>query len=112
MPREGFDEKAFYFGQNLRDHIAAGARNLAGSEPPLLDRSVFYHSLGEKDVAELAALAEQLGMDALKTVNRRALTMKRRRRGRGDSRRMRMNFGVFFYATDDASTDGDPADDE
>jgi hypothetical protein len=26
VPEKGFTEKAFYFGQNLRDHLAAGAR--------------------------------------------------------------------------------------
>lgn len=41
VPSRGYEEKAYYFGRNLRDHIAAGAHNLTGQEPPLFDRSVY-----------------------------------------------------------------------
>ena len=45
VPASGFDEKAFYFGRNLRDHIATAAGNLAGVDPSRLERSVYYDDL-------------------------------------------------------------------
>jgi hypothetical protein len=96
VPSKGFDEKAHYFGRNLHDHIAAGAHNLGGDEPPLLDRSVYYDGLGPESVAELAQLSERLGMDALRAVNRRALALKKRGAEPGDPH-LRMNFGIYFY---------------
>jgi len=111
VPQRGDDEKVFYFGRNLRDHIAAASRNLAGHDTPLLERSVYYDALSEKSVAELAALSEELGMDALKAINRRAMQLQRSdAKAEPDSPR-RMNFGVFFYEEAEAADARDGDDD-
>lgn len=104
VPSRGFDEKAYYFGRNLHDHVAAAAHNLSGRRPALLERSVYYPDLSKESVAELAKLAARAGMEALQAVNRRALELKRRDAG-GDGASHRMNFGVYFYETD---TSNDP----
>ena len=74
MPRQGFDELAFYFGRNLAEHIAASAHNLAGEEAPLLERAVYYDGLTPDSVEEARknaqamsiSLAERMaGFDAL-----------------------------------------------
>jgi hypothetical protein len=96
IPEKGFDEKAYYFGQNLHDHIAAGTHNLLGRPPPFLDRSVYQEQLTEASVAELANLARDLGMQNLKAIHRRALALERRDAGAADANR-RMNFGIYFY---------------
>ena len=109
VPARGFDEMAHYFGRNLHDHIAAAAHNLAAEGDPMLERSVYYDGLTAESVAELAALSEKLGMQALQSVNRRALVLQRRDAKRGGS--LRMNFGTYFYRTetgaDDAEDQGD-----
>lgn len=98
VPEKGFEEKAFYFGHNLRDHVAAGAHNLRGGQPPWLDRSVYYDHLSAASAAELSALARTAGMQALQTVNKRAAILQKR-----DARRStashRINFGAFFFQT-------------
>ncbi len=96
IPSKGFDEKAFYFGRNLHDHIAAGSHNLLGEEPPFVDRSVYYDGLAQDSVAELNRHAEELGMEALKSINRRAQGLQERDRDRGESKR-RFNFGIYIY---------------
>ncbi len=101
VPTQGDDEKAHYFGRNLHDHIAAGARNLRGEEPPLLERSVYYNQLSKRSVEELSALSKELGQEALERINRRARELQRRDIDRGDTDR-RMHFGVYFYETNDA----------
>jgi hypothetical protein len=97
VPSKGFDEKAHYFGRNLHDHLAAAVHNLAGEGAPLLERSVYYDGLSEESMTELAELSEKLGMEALHTVNRRALALQRRDAQRGE--RLRMNFGIYFFRT-------------
>ena len=92
---KGFDEKAHYFGRNLHDHLAAAGHNLSGEGAPLLERSVYYDGLTEESVAEIAALSEKLGMEALQAVNGRALELQRQDTKRGGS--LRMNFGIYFF---------------
>ena len=96
VPRSGFDEKAFYLGHNVHDHVAAAAHNLLGEGEPFLERSVHYDALGEKSVTELAALAGSAGMDALNKVNRKAIACEARDRNEPRPRR-RMTFGVYFF---------------
>ncbi len=95
-PEKGFDEKLFFFGKNLRDHIAAGAENLAGGKAPHFDRSVYYNRLSPDSVAELKALANELGMEALTRLNRRAAALQRADSARNDAGH-RINFGIFNY---------------
>lgn len=109
VPDADSDEQAVYFGRNLRDHIAAGAHNLLGREPRLFDRSVHYGGLSAEDVAELTAQAERMGMEVLKTVNRRALGMKRANAG-VDAARHRVNLGVYFYTSDAPEDDDEPGE--
>ena len=103
-PEHGFDEKIFFFGKNLRDHIAAGADNLRGRESPHFDRSVYYDRLGSGSIKELEDLASELGMQALTKLNRRALALQKADAARGarstrNEPRYRINFGIFNYTT-------------
>jgi len=99
IPEKGFDEKAYYFGQNLADHIAAGAHNLNGGRPPFLDRSVYYDTLTPESIRSLAQMSERLGMQALKAINRKAIELERRDAGR-PAVNTRMNFGIYFFSAD------------
>lgn len=97
-PERGFDEKVFFFGKNLQDHVAAGADNLRGHESPHFDRSVYYDQLSPDSIGELKDLAGKLGMQALTRLNRRALALQKADSARKGSR-YRINFGIFNYAT-------------
>lgn len=113
MPEDGFEEKAFFFGKNLHDHISASTHNLLGHKPALFDRSVYYDRLSAKSVEELTRLASDTGMQALQTINRRALALQQRdaettngeekERTTDSSHRTphqyRINFGIFHYNT-------------
>jgi hypothetical protein len=112
VPDRGLDEKSWFMGRNLHDHIAACAHNIAGVGPPLMERSVFYDSLTEKDVAELETMARQVGMQALQLINRKAMELQSRSDGKPDAIR-RINFGLyFFHAPDDAHEAGKSDDDD
>jgi hypothetical protein len=97
VPRKGFQEKLFYLGSNVRDHLSAAVDNVSGHEPAWLERSVHYNALSAASVDDLAALAEKSGMQALKAVNRKAMELERRDANDAQSKR-RINFGIYFYS--------------
>jgi hypothetical protein len=97
VPRSGADEMAFYLGHNVHDHLAAATHNLLAEGRPFLERSVHYDALGAESVAELAALAERAGTDALRKVNRKAIACEARD-GKQSQPKHRINFGVYFYS--------------
>lgn len=111
VPERGFDEKAFYFGRNLQDHVAAAAHNLGGGHPPFLERSVYYDQLTPASVRELRELAERSGMEALQLVNRRALKLQTQDAASDDARQ-RVNFGIYCYDAETAEPDDEAESDD
>ncbi len=97
VPSRGVEEKAFYFGKNIADHLEAGVHNLLEGQPPLLERCVYYNGLGQESVEELRDLTRQLAVTALHEVNRRAMDLQNRDANRSDATQ-RMTFGVYFYS--------------
>ena len=106
VPREDFGDLAYFFGRNLRDHIAASGHNLLGGDPPMLERAVYYEELQPKSVEELAALARELGSDVLVKVNKKAFELAQR--DKNDPRATeRMTFGVYFFGGPDDAQDSE-----
>ena len=68
IPSQGFDEKAFYLGKNVHDHMAAARSNVQSTHPPFLERSVYYDQLSDQSVEELAQLSEQELEQGVRTV--------------------------------------------
>lgn len=95
-PEKGFEEKAFFFAKNIRDHIAASGGNLLGEQPFHFDRSVYYDQLSAQSVAELNELANRLGMQALTAMNNAAMARQAADQNK-QSAQHRINFGVFSY---------------
>ena len=93
---QGIEEKIYYFGQNIHDHMAATVHNLAGSAEPLLERCVFYDKLSEDAIKELAGYSRVVGMRALQSFNKRAAELQKRDQGRKDAVH-RTNFGVYNF---------------
>ena len=108
-PDKGFDEKVFFFGKNLQDHISAGTHNLLGKKPAFFDRSVYYDRLSENSIHVLSERATELGMQALRTLNSEALALQqvdeqsaapgitKSTKTPKKPNRFRMNFGIFHY---------------
>jgi Family of unknown function (DUF6502) len=97
VPSRGFDEKAFYFGHNLHDHIAAAGHNVQGEGPPFLERSVHYEGLDAASVAGIKELAERAGMEAVQSVYRESKEHETRDR-KSASPKQRLTFGIYFYS--------------
>lgn len=110
VPSEGYDEKAFYLGHNLHDHIAAAAHNLQGIGKPFMERSVHYDALSQESIAQLAKLSLDQGMKALVSVNKSAMAAEQRDSTSSGTRK-RMTFGVYFYAEDAPASPTVPSQD-
>ncbi len=103
IPVQGFDEKAFYFGKGVHDHMAAAAHNILGSQPAFLDRLAYYDSLTPESVAKLRALARELALGALQEINRQALELQVEDAKLAGANQ-RVTFGTYFYAARDEFT--------
>jgi hypothetical protein len=101
---QGLEEKVFYFGQNIRDHLAATVHNVRGGEPPFLERCVFYDKMSAGSASELSAYARTVGMRALQSVNKRAAELQKRDQGRPDAA-YRTNFGVYYFSESETSNE-------
>jgi hypothetical protein len=104
VPREDFDDLAYYFGRNLRDHIAASGHNLSGDTPPMLERAVYYEKLSAQSIAELATFTRKLAMQTLVAVNKKAFALARRDKDAPGASH-RMTFGAYFFSTSDDTWD-------
>jgi hypothetical protein len=94
---QGIDEKVFYFGQNIHDHLAATVHNLSGLTPPFLERCVYYGDLTAESVKEYERVAKSAGMRALHTVNRHAIELQKKDAGKSDAV-YRTNFGIYNFS--------------
>ena len=94
---QDLQEKIYYFGQNIHDHLAATVHNLAGDAAPFLERCVFYDKLSPESVQELADYSRTVGMRALQSINKRAAELQKRDQGRSDAA-YRTNFGVYNFS--------------
>lgn len=101
---QGFEEKAFYFGQNIHDHLAATVHNLSGATPPYLERCVYYDKLTAESIKEYERFAKSAGMRAVHTVNRHAIELQKRDEGKIDAI-YRTNFGIYNFTEVDHGDD-------
>lgn len=99
---QGIEEKVFYFGQNIHDHIAATVHNLTGGEPPLLERCVYYDRLSAESSRELGDYSRTAGMKALHAVNKRAAELQRRDQNKADAV-YRFNFGIYNFSESESA---------
>jgi len=124
VPSQGFEEKLFYLGRNVHDHLETTLHNLEGTGPPLLERSVHCDGLDPADVNRLARFAEQEGMKLLEEINRRARELRSEALSAWDAahadgsepnepneKAERMNVGLYFFRGASRAC-GEEADDD
>lgn len=107
VPQGGFDEKAYFLGRNVADHVAASAHNLIGGGAPLLERAVYYDKLTAASLAHLSNRARELGTEALLAFNREALACADKDANAPDAE-YRMALGVYYFEGPDDTNPGDP----
>ena len=99
---EDMDQRIYFFGENVGDHIAAATDNLFAERPRFMERAVFYNCLTPASVDAIERLARDRGTEMLADINRLAHDRQDRdlQDGAGSER---FRFGVFFYRVDEDS---------
>jgi len=95
VPREGRAEMLRLFADNVGDHVAAAASNLADGDP-MLEQAVYADEFTAQAVDELHALAREIWLRGFKEFVREATRLNERDRGRTDADR-RLRFGMYCY---------------
>lgn len=96
VPKSGFDEKVYFFGKNVSDHIDSCVHNLTSDKPPMLERSVFYSSLSEDSIRSLQAIANQKILEAVDLINKKALSLKSNEKNQ-ENAKFRFRFGCYWF---------------
>lgn len=104
IPSHGYEEKIYYLGKNVHDHLAAARINTQSNKPPFLERSVYYDELTEESIEQLSKIAKEEAIRTLKILNKEASKLQLKDKAVNcnlDAKlklnHCRMNFGFYFY---------------
>ena len=108
VPSYGLDEKMFYLGKNVHDHLDACAHNLTRpEESPLLERSVYYDRLSLDSTLILSAYARQLSSQVMQAFSQKAMELQEQDLLNTNARH-RVTYGQYFYQADERERDEKP----
>jgi len=101
IPSHGLDEKLFYLGKNVHDHIGACTHNLTRlNEPPLLERSVYYDRLSKDSTLILSAYARQLSSQVMQAFSQKAMELQERDHQNAQAH-YRVTYGQYYFQADE-----------
>lgn len=96
IPSKGFDEKAFFFGHNIADHVSASTHNLLEEDTPYFERCVYYDGLSADSIKQLEEIIATKGMETLLAVNELAIQLKAKDIA-NPTNNERINIGLYAY---------------
>lgn len=96
IPSKGIEEKAFFLGHNVSDHLAAATHNVLEVEPPFFDRCVYYDNLSAESIEQLRTLVSEKGMETLVAINELAIKLKSQDMHESEDKH-RLNIGLYVY---------------
>jgi len=76
VPSKDFEEKLFFAGKNIGEHLSVVAHNLANSDDPKFDRAVYYSNLSQDSAEQLETNAQKKLMNVLVEINAEANQLK------------------------------------
>ena len=101
VPSHGLDEKLFYLGKNVHDHLGACAHNLTQPDTsPLLERSVYFDRLSQESASILAAYARQLSSQASQAFAQKAMELQEKDSS-NSAAHYRVTYGHYYYEADE-----------
>ncbi len=106
VPSHGLDEKLFYLGKNVHDHLGACAHNLTQTDvPPYLERSIYYDRLSLDSTLILSAYARQLATQAMQSFNQKAMELQERDIEDAHAH-YRVTYGQYYYQANEQEESG------
>jgi hypothetical protein len=129
VPSHSMDEKAFFLGMNVADHLATATHNVLNSGQDTktveakFERCLYYDGLSDSSIAELKQLANDQGMALLQSLNQRALQLKQQDQNPQQDKlntpiintpiikTQRINIGLYVFDEPDDSDNKEPCHD-
>ncbi len=101
VPSHGLDEKLFYLGKNVHDHLSACEHNLTRSENhPLLERSIYFDHLSEESADTLKSYARQLSSQAMQAFGQKAMELQEKDSKNSEANN-RVTYGLYCYSSNE-----------
>lgn len=94
------DDKAYFLGMNVHDHLDVAIENLNNLSTPQLERSAHYFGLSKTAALELEEYSRKLGMKTLLAINEKAQELIKDPKNHGS---WDTNFGVYSRKKDQAT---------
>lgn len=102
VPSQDHEQKTYFLGKNVGDHLAAARLNTGNPQPQYLERSVYYDDLSPESLEKLSAMAREHAMVLLQTLNKEASRLQKQDQEQIDKSGFgRMNLGVYYYDESD-----------
>ncbi len=96
IPEVDFEEKLFFAGKNIGDHLSVVVHNLENQTPPMFDRAVYYHQLTPESIKTLEAHSKEKMMAVLTEINLLANQLQHQDKD-ADTAEHCMHVGAYFY---------------
>ena len=96
VPKEGVTEMLQLLSDNVGDHLAAAASNFTGTNPPMLEQSIYADSLRTESVEAMETLVRRIWSGAFHDIVRDATALSDQDRGQSDANQ-RIRVGMYFY---------------
>ena len=78
LPTKDHDQKLYFLGKNVSDHLSAARINTQSESPPFLERSVYYDQLSDESIEQLEQLSREHAMEMLTAINSAALELQQK----------------------------------
>lgn len=106
IPSHGLDEKLFYLGKNMHDHLDTCAHNLTRPDmPPQLERSVYYDRLSKDSTLILSSYARQLSSHVMQAFSQKAMELQELDHQNTEAH-CRVTYGQYFYQASEQEESG------
>ncbi|HHS99738.1 MAG TPA: hypothetical protein ENK73_02680 [Thiomicrospira sp.] len=96
VPEADFEEKLFFAGKNIGDHLAVVAHNLENQTPSMFDRAVYYQHLSEASIKTIEEASKEKMIAALTELNQLASQLQMQDKQAEDAFHC-MHVGAYFH---------------
>ena len=96
VPEDDFEEKLFFAGKNISNHLAVVASNLEKKSPAMFDRAIYYNNLSDESIAQLERISKQKMMAVLIEMNQIASELQTQDE-KQNKPSGQIHLGAYFY---------------
>jgi len=96
VPETDFEEKLFFAGKNIGDHLSVVAHNLESQVPAMFDRAVYYQELTAESVQVIEDASKEKMMAALTELNQLASHLQTQDKDAEEASHS-MHIGAYFH---------------